>query len=216
MEEIWLPFIDYEDYYEVSNLGRVRSKDKVFYGGKDRHKMIRKGQLLKGAINRNNGYIQYFLQAPGRKVKAVYGHRMVALMFIPNPYNLPLINHKNEVKTDNRVENLEWCDGSYNVNYSLDLHPERKREKKLVSMEEKRRKRRERYHKLHPNAKYYNQPKQTLKEKKVRTKQTLKEKKEKQRLYYQLHREERLQYGKDYYNSHRENRLNYQKIYNKN
>ena len=49
--------------------------------------------------------------------KNVFAHRFVASCFISNPQNLPQVNHKNEIKNDNRVENLEWCDNKYNVNY---------------------------------------------------------------------------------------------------
>lgn len=60
----------------------------------------------------NTGYLTFRC-----KGKTTYIHRFVASCFIPNPNNLPEINHKNENKTDNRVENLEWCDRKYNNNY---------------------------------------------------------------------------------------------------
>lgn len=59
-----------------------------------------------------HGYLLF-----GFNGKMVMTHRFIAMCFIPNPYNLPEVNHKNEIKTDNRVENLEWCDRKYNCNY---------------------------------------------------------------------------------------------------
>ena len=91
----------YEGVYEVSNLGRVR----------------RDGKILKPSKNKK-GYLLVSLFKNGTKKNARI-HRLVAQSFIPNPQNLPQINHKDEDKTNNTVDNLEWCDSKYNNNYSL-------------------------------------------------------------------------------------------------
>ena len=91
----------YEGLYEVSNLGRVRS--------------LETERILKPSKN-TCGYLFVSLYKNGIK-KAVRIHRLVALAFIPNPDNLPCINHKDEDKTNNTVDNLEWCDDKYNANY---------------------------------------------------------------------------------------------------
>lgn len=76
-----------------------------------------------------HGYQMINLRFYHRQVK-IFVHRLVALCYIPNPGNLPMVNHIDENKLNNRVENLEWCDNKYNVNYSLDLNdPTRKRRK---------------------------------------------------------------------------------------
>jgi hypothetical protein len=89
-EEIWLPVVGYEGYYEVSNLGRVRSLRKT----------------LKNNIR--NGYCQVGLFINGNR-KIVYVHRLVAEVFIINPDNKPEVNHKDGIKTNNNVFNLEWA-----------------------------------------------------------------------------------------------------------
>lgn len=98
MEE-WKNVIGYEGLYEVSNLGRVRR--------------VNKG-LLK--LQNNQGYNQVYLYKCGIR-KGIRVHRLVAQAFIPNPDNLPEVNHKNEDKMNNSVDNLEWCTAKYNVNY---------------------------------------------------------------------------------------------------
>ena len=96
--EIWKPIVGYEEYYEVSNLGRV----KRVKGGDG----TRLEKILKGA-RYATGYIMVGLCA-NSKQKNCSIHRLVAMAFLPNPENKPCVNHINGVKTDNRVENLEW------------------------------------------------------------------------------------------------------------
>lgn len=106
MKEEWRPIKGFEGKYEVSNLGRIRSLN---YRG------IGKVQVLKLAANKDN-YLLVDLCREGKK-KTYQVHRLVAEAFIPNPNNLPCVNHLNEQKQDNRASNLEWCDHKYNNNY---------------------------------------------------------------------------------------------------
>lgn len=103
--EKWKPVFGYEGLYEVSDLGRVRSK----YSGE--------WKVLKPAKN-HNGYLFVNLKRDSRQ-KNFYLHRLVADAFIPNDniFNTE-VNHINEIKSDNRASNLEWCDRSYNLAYN--------------------------------------------------------------------------------------------------
>lgn len=115
MQEIWKPIVGWEGLYEVSNLGNIRSLDKYVNSGiKNNIKVLRKGQLLK--IRINQGYLEVTL-THNNKRKYCKVHRLVAQTFIPNPDNLPQINHKDENPLNNNVENLEWCTAKYNCNY---------------------------------------------------------------------------------------------------
>ena len=111
--EVWKTVDGFENY-EVSNLGNIRSKDRI---------VTRKGYSarLKGALlktNLCNGYPRVALYTGNRKsVKQFLVHRLVAAAFIPNPDNLPYVNHKDENKSNNRADNLEWCTAKYNSNY---------------------------------------------------------------------------------------------------
>lgn len=104
-KEIWKDVEGYEGLYQVSNLGRIRSLDRV---------VIVKGKIM-SPINRN-GYSRIRLNKDGKGQNFAI-HRLVASAFLPNPENLPEVNHKNEIKSDNNVENLEWCSTKYNCNY---------------------------------------------------------------------------------------------------
>ena len=114
MEEIWKDIEGFEKLYEVSNLGRVRSLDRFVKKNNNSTRFI-KGGVLKPCKNKG-GYLIINLCKNG-KTKTYNIHRLVALSFIENPKKLPCINHKNELKFDNRAKNLEWCDRSYNTNY---------------------------------------------------------------------------------------------------
>ena len=112
-QEVWKGVVGYEELYEVSSLGRVRSLPRICrkLEGKELKEYIYEGKILKPYRNKR-GYVSVrFYRNDKTKDKMV--HRVVAEAFLPNPENLPQINHKDEVKTNN----LEWCDGFYNRNY---------------------------------------------------------------------------------------------------
>ena len=98
--EIWKDIEGYEGHYKISSFGRVYS--------------IKSGILLKQ--QNKKGYLVSCLCKNG-KFKYIPTHRLVALNFIPNPENLPHVNHKDENKQNNCVSNLEWCTVEYNINY---------------------------------------------------------------------------------------------------
>lgn len=117
MKEIWKDIPEYEGLYQVSNLGNVKSLDHIKRNGKyDNKKCLSKGKILKPAIQKDSGYIFVSLSKDG-KTKGYRVHRLVALCFIDNPNNLRCVNHKDENKANNKIDNLEWCSYLYNNNY---------------------------------------------------------------------------------------------------
>lgn len=120
MEEIWKAIKGYEGRYEVSNLGRVRSFDKVLY--LKNSSFMHKGRIIKLRPGKTSPYLLASLSSNGvRKVKLV--HRLVAEAFIDNSELKPEVNHKNGVKTDNRASNLEWVTSSENKQHALKMLP---------------------------------------------------------------------------------------------
>lgn len=117
-EKVVVPVKGYEGYYSVDNLGNVYSEDRtiiVMIDGKRQEKHIKGKQMI--PQTGTTGYEKVMLcKNGGYKMARV--HRLVAEAFIPNPNNLPMVNHKDENKLNNCVDNLEWCDNSYNVRYN--------------------------------------------------------------------------------------------------
>lgn len=117
VEVVRKPVPGYEGYYEVDQFGRVYSLERVVSvddNGRKYRKPI-SGKLLKQRMH-TQGYKAVSLTKAG-KTKSVYVHRIVAMAFLPNPNELPFINHIDEDKTNNFVENLEWCTVQYNNTY---------------------------------------------------------------------------------------------------
>ena len=120
--EIWKPVVGYEGVYEVSSFGRIRSLDRITsYISRTREGKeyttthTHKGKLMK-QHNNQFGYKVIALRKDG-KYRTYMVHRLVADAFLSNPNNYPVVNHKDENKQNNCVENLEWCTQQYNINY---------------------------------------------------------------------------------------------------
>lgn len=118
MEEIWKNINGYEGYYQVSNMGRVRSLDRYVNneGARNESKLIFvKGKILK-PHDAGQEHLTVCLMRDGVG-KVCYIHRLVLEAFTDNPDNLPCINHKDEDPYNNELTNLEWCTHKYNTNY---------------------------------------------------------------------------------------------------
>ena len=112
-EEVWKTYLNYP-FIEASNLGRIRTKDR-YVKVKGQSKRLIKGRVLKQQPQKG-GYMLVHFRVGGKNVY-LYVHRIVATCFIPNPDNLPEVNHKNNNPKNNIVSNLEWCTSQYNTDY---------------------------------------------------------------------------------------------------
>lgn len=114
--EIWKIIPGTSDSYEASSLGRIRSKDKELpHPRNTRMTYFRKGKILKPELDRS-GYPVVTISVENKQ-RTCKVHRLVASAFIPNPDNLPQIDHINSKRYDNRPENLRWCSSQQNTKW---------------------------------------------------------------------------------------------------
>ena len=116
--EIWRDVVGWEQSYEVSNLGRIKTKARIRNGKGGTPSQI--SAKIKETYYDEDGYERVSLYQDN-KSKLMGVHRIVAQAFIPNPKGLPQVNHKNGDKADNKAENLEWADNTYNIQHSIEL-----------------------------------------------------------------------------------------------
>lgn len=118
-QETWATISNYEGYYEISTFGRTKSLARIIvtiYNGKERLRKIQE-RIRKTSLH-DHGYLQVALNKLGG-MKTFFVHRLVAEAFIPNPCGLPEVNHKNGIKIDNFINNLEWVTTEGNNKHSI-------------------------------------------------------------------------------------------------
>lgn len=216
MQEIWKDIIGFEGVYEISSYGRVRS--------------VKSGRILSTSkCGGCRGYLSVCLSKNGKRYGKLV-HRLVAEAFIPVVEGLSEVNHKDEDKTNNRVENLEWCDHKYNMNYGSRMNKTRETRLKngTYSGLDKKGYRKKYYqdHKEYRDKireagkKYYQDNKEDVREYNRKYRECHKEEnklyakrfyeknkekmKEKAKEYYEKNKEKRKEYKRAYYYSHRE------------
>lgn len=114
--EVWLDVNGFEDFYQISNKGRVRSKDRIVKYKDGRSRKFY-GKILSLNTDKDGYKLVHLYVEQSRTIKKV--HRLVAEHFIDNFENKPEVDHINTIRSDNRVENLKWCTSKENKNNKL-------------------------------------------------------------------------------------------------
>lgn len=117
MNEIWKKHPRFMNYYEISNLGRVKMLEHYDKLGRKYKEHILNPRLHYNGPNRKDSYLRMTLRDKDGINRDILLHRLVAEVFIPNQENKPQVNHIDEDKTNNRVDNLEWCTNKENHNH---------------------------------------------------------------------------------------------------
>lgn len=132
--EIWKDIKGWENLYQVSNIGRIKSLRDTVYSHRTKSTVrVDREKILKPYTD-SKGYLLVDLRKNGKRYTRKV-HRIVADVFIPNPENLPQVNHKDENKKNNSVNNLEWCNNKYNATYgTAKKRMAEKRNKKVVQI----------------------------------------------------------------------------------
>ncbi|MBJ8023716.1 NUMOD4 domain-containing protein [Bacillus cereus] len=117
---IWKDVVGYEPFYQVSNTGEIRSKDRKVPTRNPEKLATRKGRILIQMTSRN-GYKKVSLTRNVKDKKQIQLHRLVALAFIPNPESKPFVNHIDGDKTNNHVSNLEWVTEKENAEHASEI-----------------------------------------------------------------------------------------------
>ena len=117
-QEIWKPIRGWEGFYEISNLGKVKSLDRWYFSKSGRHIHV-KEKILKACCD-SKGY-PFVLLSKNSKTKTTYIHRLIAEHFIPNPTNKPEIDHIDTNPLNFSIKNLRWCTRKENCNNPITI-----------------------------------------------------------------------------------------------
>jgi len=128
-DEKWIDCKNYENNYEVSNLGNVRRKNNPTHY-KDGRIAYFSQTVLKPSLNKK-GYERVYLSVNSKKITRSV-HRLIAESFLENPENKKTVNHINCIKTDNRVENLEWMTNKENMQHAFKMGIYKERDKYTI------------------------------------------------------------------------------------